>query len=559
MVERSEVVVRKKGRGRHGCRQLRVVNAAAHRHAHSAGRYRQLSLDVHDELITDGFCGAGGASEGIYLALGRHVDIAINHNETAISLHAANHPSAIHLKEHIFDVDPIAATKGRRVGLAWWSPDCRHFSRAKGGKPLSKGIRSLAWVIVKWAGKVAPRLIAIENVPELQKWGGLIAKRDPITGRVLRKDGSVAEPGQRTPLDQQVLVPDPAKKGRNFRALIAALKSLGYEVEYRELSACDYGAPTTRKRLFLIARNDGQPIVWPKPSHGSPDNLHVRAGKLKPWRTAAECLDFSLPCPSIFLSKEEGRALGVRRPLASATIKRVGSAVVRYIMKSKTPFVVSENGRVVQGLSMATVGYGERAGQRPRSLDVMAPLGTVVAGGTKHAVVCATMVKHFGGVIGFPLNSEPMHTITGTDHHALAMVELRRIEASAVIKLRGTNIGHPMNEPLHTVSAQGNHFAEVRALLVECGAEGVEGDPTLMEWNGHTYRIVDIGMRMVKAKELFLASGFDEAYGIGDDPSRGPLLTAEQQVQMVGNSVPPPLVAAIVGANCPELAIRKAA
>jgi len=523
---------------------------------------RQLLLDVNRELIVDLFAGGGGASEGIYQALGRHTDVAINHDPTAIALHTVNHPQTLHLREDIFHADPVTVAAGRPVGLCWLSPDCRHHSRAKGGRPVQKNIRSLAWVALKWAGKVAPRVIVLENVIEIANWCGLVAMRDEHTGRVLRVDGTIAAAGERTPISQQQLKADARRDGSHFRRLVSELRRMGYAVEWRELVASDYGVPTKRKRLFLIARNDGQPIAWPLQTHGDPKSLGVQAGRLKPWRTAAECIDFSAPCPSVFLSKEEGRAIGVKRPLAAATMARVAKGVLRYVVQTDKPFIVADDRGGVSGASLITVGYGERKGQSPRVPAVDAPLGTVVAGGGKHALVTALMLKHYGGVVGFPVG-EPLHTVTSRDHHALVLAKLEpaepTLQASPIMKMRGTNVGHRTGEPLHTVSAQGTHFAEVRALLTRCAERRIAGDPTLVSYNGETWRIADIGMRMLDARTLARAMSFPANYCIGDEASQGLTLTKEKQVRMIGNSVPPLLVKQIVYANCAAIAIRKAA
>ena len=242
------------------------------------------------ELIVDNFAGGGGASLGIMWATGRPVDIAINHDPAAIAMYKANFPDTKVYCENIWEVDPVEATQGRPVALAWFSPDCTHFSKAKGGKPVDKNIRGLAYVVLKWAAKVRPRVIMLENVEEFVTWGP-VRKGRPVK----------------------------SKKGQTFRLWKSQLESLGYKVEHRELVACDYGAPTSRKRFFLIARRDGRPIVWPEPTHGDPDGLMIRCGLLKPWRAAAECIDWSIPCPSIFESAAEIKAkygIRVKRPLA---------------------------------------------------------------------------------------------------------------------------------------------------------------------------------------------------------------------------------------------------
>jgi len=401
-----------------------------------------LPLDLGSELIVDNFAGGGGASTGLERAFGRPVDVAINHDPEALAMHAANHPHTAHYCESVFDVDPDEITNNAPVALVWLSPDCKHHSKAKGGKPVDKKIRGLAWIALRWAAKVKPRVIMLENVEEFQQWGPLNAE-----GR-----------------------PDPKHKGRTFRSFVNALKRHGYRVEYRELRACDYGAPTIRKRLFLVARRDHLPIVWPKPTHGAPGSVGVTSGKLQPWRTAAECIDWSIPCPSIFERD---------RPLKDATLRRIARGIMKFVVNSADPFIVkfSQNSTgqtldepfhtVMAGAprfgvvvpTLVQTGYGERPGQAPRVPGLDKPLGTIVAGGAKHALVSAFLAKHYGGVTGIPLDV-PTGTVTTTDHHALV--------TSNLVKLRGTcRDGARVDEPLHTISAGGLHHAEVRAFLVK--------------------------------------------------------------------------------------------
>jgi DNA (cytosine-5)-methyltransferase 1 len=542
----------------------------------------QFLLPIHNEIVVDLFAGGGGASTGIEQAIGRAVDVAINHDPEAISLHTANHPQTQHFCSDVFEVNPVAATGGRPVGLLWASPDCKHFSKAKGGKPVSKKIRSLAWVVVKWAKAVRPRMIFLENVEEFQTWG-------PLTTDNL---------------------PCPLRKGDTFRLWKRSLEKLGYVVEHRELRACDYGTPTIRKRLFLVARRDGQPIVWPEPTHGAPGSLAVKAKKLKPWRTAAECIDWSIPAPSIFERK---------KPLAEATCRRIAKGIMRYVVEAKEPFIVnvanskttgrgpntwtgdeplrtitSAPGFALVSPTLIQTGYGERDGQAPRALDIGKPLGTLV-GTQKHALVAAFLAKHYTGVVGSDL-ADPLGTITCSDHHSLVTANLihmghgegkdggkrfshgirdvdqplNTITASGVtaaivtsnlIKLRGTNVGSGMDEPLHTVSAQGTHHAEVRAFLV--AYYGVDQDPAMREpmhtvttkdrfglvtIHGTEYAIVDIGLRMLTPRELYTAQGFPASYQI-DHGVDGVPLTKTAQVRMCGNSVCPPLSRAIAMAN----------
>lgn len=511
----------------------------------------QFVLDIHREMVVDLFAGGGGASTGIEQAIGRHVDVAINHDPEAVSLHQANHPQTMHYVSDVFAAAPRAVTQGRPVGLLWASPDCTFHSKARGGKPhrdrnQARRRRALAWVVVRWAREVRPRVIALENVEEFQHWGPLL------------------DDGQ----------PCPDRKGQSFGRWKKELENLGYVVEYRELRGCDYGAPTIRKRLFLIARCDGLPIVWPAPTHAAPDSLPVRQRKLKPWRTAAECIDFSLPCPSIFERD---------RPLAEATLRRIAKGVMRYVVNAAEPFIVP-------------TGYGERAGQQPRTASIRQPLGTAV-GANKHALVDVTvapfltehanastqrnfvadeplrtqvaqvkgghfalvsafLAKHYGGVVGSPL-PRPLGTVTTQDHHSLV--------ASSIVKLRGTSKdGQPITDPLHTVSAGGMHHAEVRAFLVKY--YGADQDPRLEEpmhtvttidrfglvtVHGEPYAIVDIGMRMLQPRELYTAQGFPPSYII-DRGADGRELSKKAQVRLCGNSVCPPLARAIVAANYHE-------
>jgi DNA (cytosine-5)-methyltransferase 1 len=394
-------------------------------------------------LIVDLFAGGAGASTGFALA-GFPVDVAVNHDPEALLVHRANHPETFHLGGDVWDVDPVKVTLGRPMRALWASPDCKHFSRAKGSAPRSERVRALAGVVVRWARRVRPPVIFLENVSEFVTWGPLDAE-----GR-----------------------PDPAQKGATFRQWVGRLRALGYVVEWRELRACDYGAATSRKRLFLVARCDGEPIVWPAPTHGP--------GRLLPWRTARDVLDFSLPCPSIF---------GRRRPLAEKTQARIARGLATHGHHA-----------------LIQTGYGERPGQAPRSLDLDAPLGTIMAGGNKHALVTAFVAKHFGGHEGpgLPI-SAPLGAITCIDHHALV-------------------VGR----------SEGAHEAECRAWLARFALE-LPG-------------VVDIGMRMLSTRELFTAQGFPEGYVIAP-VFGGKRLTERAQQRLVGNSVSPPVARALVAAN----------
>jgi DNA (cytosine-5)-methyltransferase 1 len=466
-----------------------------------------LNLYGH-ELVVDNFAGGGGASEGIEQALGRPVDLAINHDATAIAVHTANHPGADHSVADVWDIDPEHATHGQPVGLAWFSPDCRHHSKAKGGRTVSKSVRGLAWVAARWAAKVKPRVIVLENVEEFQDWGPLM------------KDA------------QGRIVPDPARKGQTFRGFVRTLKRHGYQVDWRVLRACYFGAPTIRRRLFLIARRDGQPIAWPKPTHADPATPTVQRSKLHPWRTAAECIDWSIPCPSIFERK---------RPLAEATLRRIAKGVMRYVVESGEPFIVP----------IANYGNGSELVNA-----IGEPLRTITAWpkGGSFALVSAFLAKHYGGVVGADL-LQPLPTITATDHNAPVAVTLLNLKGSE----RGvSDISHPMP----TICAGGTHAAAVAAFLVKYYGQGVGqvmSDPlhtvptkdrfglVTVSIKGDQYVIADIGMRMLQPHELAAAQGFPSAYQFAE--AQGRPVPKYQQVRLIGNSVCPPLARALVEAN----------
>ena len=450
------------------------------------------------ELVVDSFAGGGGASTGIEMALGRSPDIAINHDPEAIAMHAANHPRTRHYCENVWDVDPRMATGGKPVGLAWFSPDCKHFSKAKGGKPVDKNIRGLANVVIEWARAVRPRVIILENVEEFKTWGPLIAN----------EDGD--------------LVPDPTRAGEDFDRWWGELEALGYRGELRQLRACDYGAPTSRRRLFIVFRCDGNPITWPEPTHG--------AGLLS-YRAAAECIDWSIPCPSIFDRK---------RPLAEKTMARIARGIRRYVIDAADPFIVPATMSVP---ALIQKGWGERVGQAPRILDIHAPLGTIVAGGIKQALVSAFLAKHNGGneATGQELR-RPIDTITCRDTKAIITAELSSTPVDQVraflLKYYGAEQDPRLNAPLHTITTR-HRFG-------------------LVTVRGADYYIADIGMRMLEPRELFNAQGFPRDYII-DRGADGELLTKTAQVRMVGNSVAPHLACALVNANYVVQEMRKSA
>ncbi len=460
-------------------------------------------LDGH-EMIADLFAGGGGVSTGILQALGRAPDVAINHSPAAIAVHKANHPSTRHYLKSVWEVSPLEACRGRRVGFLWLSPDCRHFSRAKGRKPVDRKIRGLAWAAIKWAEQVRPRIICLENVAEFMTWGPLDADGMPIPGRA----------------------------GETFRKWLNRLRALGYAVDFRELVAADYGAPTIRRRFFLVARCDGLPIEWPEPTHGE--------GTGTPWRSAAEIIDWSIPCRSIF---------GREKPLAEATIARCFKGLDRYVINAKRPgpFIIRH------GHYSHRTGAGLREGCgagtfRGQSLE--APLATVCATNDKH-LVCPVITKHYGGMVGNPV-TDPLGTITARDHHALT--------AAYVLKMYGTGVGSSMQAPLPTVTAGGNHLFEVRALLekhAERRAPTLFDDPLgVVRIDGEAYAIVDVGMRMLVPRELYRAHDFPEDYEIAPEFDGKPL-TQEKQTAHCGNSVPPPLARRLFAANA--LGMREAA
>lgn len=708
-----------------------------------------MTFHPHLPLIIDSFAGGGGASTGIEMALGRSPDVAINHSAKALALHAANHPETLHLDSNIWDVDPVTVTKGRHVGLLWASPDCKHFSKAKGGAPRDRNIRDLAWVVVKWAEEAKPDVICMENVEEFVTWGPVDDNGQPIKWL----------------------------QGQTFELWIRRLKKAGYRVRWRELRACDYGAPTIRKRWFLVARRDGRPIVWPKPTHGDPESAEVSKGKLLPWVGAHTCIDWSLPCPSILDTGAEIMAKhGLRavRPLAGNTLARVARGMKRYVLEADRPFLVNltHGGRVEDvadpfktitgahrgekaivvpsivgcggragqsrprggdepfatvtakadaclttahlmslkgtarrdsdagaphptvlaggghsaliaasiqrfnsgatgqdmcdplatitanswikkpggaaplgmlapflatmrnsqkpwqgadepahtitaggagltvvapvltyaqqgggnrsagdphhticasrkdqnGMIAATmvhVGNGERAGQKPRALDVCAPLNTVVAGGVKHYPVAAFLAQQNGGPhmeahAGHDAR-DPLSTIAATGSHQTPV-------AAWFAKYYGTGDGARTNDPMHTVTVK-DRMAHMQAELAvppfapehhdraRTVAEFLRahdawdgGEFVTLEIDGSTFIVIDIGMRMLTPRELFRAQGFPEDYvieGVWREDQVGEYrwegFAKDVQVSCCGNSVCPPLAAAIVGANCQHL------
>ncbi len=477
-------------------------------------------------MIIDSFAGGGGASTGIEMALGRSPDVAINHDAAAISMHQANHPDAKHYNCNIWHVDPADVVDRRRVGLAWFSPDCKHHSKAKGGKPVSKGVRDLAWVVVLWAKRSRPEVIMLENVEEFRDWGPLDENQRPCKKR----------------------------KGQTFRQWLNELERLGYKIETRELRGCDYGTPTIRKRLFMIARCDARPIVWPQQTHAAADDPRVLSGDLKPHITAADIIDWSLPSPSIFATKQEIKdlmGLTVRRPLADPTLARIARGVNRYVVEDKNPFLVP-TARGMALPALVQTGYGERKGQSPRALDPHKPLGTMVAGGSKHGVVTAFLAQHNGGP-SMEKNAgrsaqEPLSTLTTTGSQ-------QGIVSASLLSLHGTSRRHAdIRAPHPTICAGGLHSAVVSTFLRQYGGKETvnEDGSTIVDINGTPHVIVDIGMRMLSVKEMYRAQGFPDSYII-DRGACGRTFTKTEQTRMCGNSVCPPLAKALVEANCPHL------
>ena len=583
---------------------------------------RQFILGLDDELLVDEFACGGGMSEAIEQATGRHVDIAVNHDEDACSMHAANHPQTEHHWKDVFEVCPRRATKGRAVGLLHLSPDCTHHSQARGGQPRSKKLRGLAWIGVRWAGVKRPRIITLENVKQILQWGPLIAKRDPKTGRVVKLDGTVAAEGERVPVQQQYLVPDPRHAGRTWRAFVRALERLGYAVEARVLCAADYGAPTTRSRLFMVARCDGAPIVWPEPTH-----FKNPAKGQKRWRSAAECIDWSIPGKSIFERE---------KPLADATLRRVAHGMKRYVLDSADPFIVdpvgatfitkfntgsvgsdmrdpiptvTAGGRPARpstgstlGLVAATMiqaGHGQGTPDAPcwshGNKSVRDPVGTVTASGGGQAVAMGTLVQMgYGereGQAPRALDArQPLGTVVGAGKFAAVTAFVEQANGGF-----NATPARDAREPLSTSTATGSQQRLVTATVADpaltpeqeagalrCaafliryyGQGGQLGDmrepmststtkdrlALVTVWlRGTPYVIVDIQLRMLTPRELYNANGFPKTYII-DRGHDGRVFSKSTQVRMCGNAVPPPLGRAVIEANWnSKVPMRKAA
>lgn len=548
---------------------------------------------INGELIVDNFAGGGGASTGIEIATGKSVDIAINHDPEAIRMHKANHPHTKHYCEDVWQVDPVRACKGHPVGLAWFSPDCKHFSKAKGGKPKDKFIRGLAWVACRWAGLVRPRVIMLENVEEFKTWGPLNRGHHPVK----------------------------AKQGKTFEKFVQQLQNLGYEVQFRELVAANYGAPTMRKRFFMIARCDGNPILWPEPTHAPRDSEEVKAGLLKPYVGAYTQIDFSRPCPSIFDSSQEIKEkYGIRavRPLAPKTMERIARGLKKFVLDNPEPFIIQCNhggkrrpndirepmptitgkhgygiveptltpymgtnttnhpgGNCKDPIHTITTGnqqclitptliqyHSETAKGEVRGQTIEDPIMTV-DGSNRYGLVTSFLHKYYdGGYKGAGESVEnPLPTVTAWDHNSVVTANL--------IQMNNHCDGRDIADPLPTITAGDGHFGEVRAFLIKYYGNGSAEDVTepldtitsrdrfgLVTIQGVEYQIVDIGLRMLEPRELYGCQGFPEDYIIDHD-FEGHTYPRSEQVRRCGNSVCPPLPAAMVRSNLPELCVAE--
>jgi DNA (cytosine-5)-methyltransferase 1 len=507
---------------------------------------------IHGELIVDNFAGGGGASTGIEMATGYSVDIAINHDPKAIQMHKTNHPRTKHYCEDVWQVDPIAACKGNPVGLAWFSPDCKHFSKAKGGKPKDKNIRGLAWVACRWAGLVRPRVIMLENVEEFRTWGPLNRRHHPIKN----------------------------KQGKTFERFVKQLEELGYEVQFKELVAADYGAPTMRKRFFMIARCDGKSIVWPEPTHAPADSEEVKAGLLKPYVGAYTQLDFSLPCPSIFDTSEEIKEkYGIRavRPLAPKTMERIARGLKKFVLDNPEPFIIqckfnNDAQDIKKPLgTITTIGshllvepYLSVNRENHFGSDMREPIHTITSN-NQHMLMTPTLIQYHSetaqGEVRGQTIKEPIMTVDGSNRYGLV--------TSFLSKFYKTCVGQDERDPLHTVTTSAGHFGEVRAFLIKYYGDATGQDIEqpldtvttkdrfgLVTIEGVDYQIVDIGLRMLEPRELYGCQGFPDDYIIDHDYT-GKIYPRTEQVRRCGNAVCPPIPAALVRANLPEMCIAR--
>ena len=583
---------------------------------------------INGYLFVDNFAGGGGASTGIELATGYSVDIAINHDPEAIRMHKANHPNTKHYCENVWAVDPVKACGGHPVALAWFSPDCKHFSKAKGGKPKDKNIRGLAWVACRWAGLVRPNVIMLENVEEFKTWGPLNRRHHPIK----------------------------SKQGKTFEKFVQQLTNLGYEVQFRELVAADYGAPTMRKRFFMIARCDGKPIVWPEPTHGPADSEEVKAGLLKPYAGAYTQIDFNRPCPSIFDTSEEIKEkYGIRavRPLAPKTMERIAKGMKKFVLDNPEPFIIQCNHageRKPQDIKepMPTItgkhgfgiiepvlapvidkayggnyqGSGSNVGEPIDTITTVDhnrlveailtpymgvnttnhpggncknPIHTITTG-NQQCLISPTLIQYHSettqkGVRGQTIKA-PILTVDGSNRYGLVQSFLKQctdekkkeiptakdslktdsddlLQSSCLIQMNNHCDGKNIKDPIPTITAGDGHFGEVRAFLIKYYGQGTGQsvkDPLdtvtsrdrfgLVTIKGVDYQIVDIGLRMLEPRELYGCQGFPDDYIIDHDYT-GKTYPRSEQVRRCGNAVCPPIPAALVKANLPEMCVAK--
>lgn len=583
---------------------------------------------INGYLFVDNFAGGGGASTGIELATGYSVDIAINHDPEAIRMHKANHPNTKHYCENVWAVDPVKACGGHPVALAWFSPDCKHFSKAKGGKPKDKNIRGLAWVACRWAGLVRPNVIMLENVEEFKTWGPLNRRHHPIK----------------------------SKQGKTFEKFVQQLTDLGYNVEFRELVAADYGAPTMRKRFFMIARCDDKPIVWPEPTHGPADSEKVKAGLLKPYVGAYTQIDFSKPCPSIFDTSEEiKKKYGIRavRPLAPKTMERIARGMKKFVLDNPEPFIIQCNhagerkpqdikepmptitGKhgfgVIEPILATVIDKTYGGNYQGSGSNVSEPIDTTttvdhnrlaeailtpymgtnttnhpggncknpihtITTGNQQCLISPTLIQYHSettrkGVRGQTIKA-PILTVDGSNRYGLVQSFLKQItdekkkkiptakdslktdsddllQTSCLIQMNNHCDGKNIKDPIPTITAGDGHFGEVRAFLVKYYGQGTGQsvkDPLdtvtsrdrfgLVTIKGVDYQIVDIGLRMLEPRELYGCQGFPDDYIIDHDYT-GKTYPRSEQVRRCGNAVCPPIPAALVKANLPEMCVAK--
>lgn len=548
---------------------------------------------INGELIVDNFAGGGGASTGIEEATGFSVDIAINHDPKAIAMHKANHPNTKHYCEDVWQVDPVQACNGHPVGLAWFSPDCKHFSKAKGGKPKDKNIRGLAWVACRWAGLVRPRVIMLENVEEFKTWGPLNRGHHPIK----------------------------TKQGKTFNKFVSQLQDLGYEVQFRELVAADYGAPTMRKRFFMVARCDKRPIIWPEPTHAPADSEEVKAGLLKPYVGAYTQIDFSRPCPSIFDTSEQIKEkYGIKavRPLAPKTMERIARGLKKFVLDNPEPFIVQCNhggdrrpldtkeplptitGKHGYGIvEPYMIQIGQTGFTKDRSKNIQEPLSTIVSK-NEHCLICPTLIQYHSeiaqGEVRGQTIKDPIMTVDGSNRYGLVTSFLHKyydggykgagesmenplptitawdhnsVVTANLIQMNNHCDGKDIRQPLPTITAGDGHFGEVRAFLIKYYGQGTGQDIQepldtvtsrdrfgLVTIEGEDYQIVDIGLRMLEPRELYGCQGFPDDYIIDHDYT-GKTYPRTEQVKRCGNSVSPMIPNALVRANLKELCIAQ--